>query len=468
MKKNNKNIILFIIILISSIIITGLMIFLNNNDSYWFLNFLPLLFVLVLMVCYNTFSNIFTSFSVLLLIGCYYMRIVILPLVYVIFDYSSLVTNEVFSSYIVHASLLTIYEFFIVMFFCNIVIRKQNKKKDMQLSRLEKKEIVHVKNKKMTYIVFILVLFVVISYILYPTFISYFHFIFETNYEAQNAYSINYVAMQQSIPKLLYWLVVYAFGILQIILPILLISYINKTKLTQNFKFLISIIVVLAVLLIATPDVAKSIIISLTLGIVLLKLYPKKKRIISFVLIVGFIPVVFLGIFIKSGVHEIGNSISSVSQAYFSGIPNIATSFLLQGRPNPLMIFTDIVKATPFVLSFFKDVQSTPNLFNYILFNNTDGHHSQIIPMIGQSMYYFGILLSPIISVLSATIALYFEKKYSQISYICEKYLYLLIAIYFAIAPVVYNFSIMISIFLQLFLPCLLIIKLPKTLKEYD
>lgn len=462
MNKKDRSVMFFSVLFLSSFIISILLAFMNNNDDYWILTILPLLFIAVLVICYNTLSCVFESFSVLLMVGCYYMRMVILPFIYVYFDYSTIVINDAFLSYLIPASLLTFYEFLVVMFFCNVIIKKNNKRKndkDLSLENVKNNVVINRKNKKAFIIIAFLITFIMIVYAFYPSIISYFHFIFETNIEKQNVNSINYVVMQQTIPKLLYWLAVYAIGILQVILPIQIINYISKTKITQNIKFLLSLFVVGFVLLVATPDVAKSIIMALALCIILFQIYPGKKKTMIGIILIGFVPAVIFGIFIKTGVREIGNSISSVLQAYFSGIPNIATAFLLEGRPSVLMIFKDIIKATPFILSFFKEMKSTPNLFNYVLYGNVEGYHTQIVPMVGQSLFYFGFILAPIISVLSLKISLFFEKKYSQVKYVYEKYLYLLMSIYFAIAPVVYNFSIMISISLQLFLPCFFIVK---------
>lgn len=263
--------------------------------------------------------------------------------------------------------------------------------------------------------------------------------------------------MKETIPSITYWTIIYLIDILQILLPIVFINIIKKMRIYEGFKFILSISIILIVVLICTPETARSIIIAFSLCFILIKLYPNKKRFLITSIIVLLFPSIIFGLFIKSGSSYFRNDISNILNAYFSGVSNIATSFLIPNRPSLLLLFNDMIHSVPFVNAFFRETTTSTVLYNN-LFYNSAGRYDQIIPMISQSMCYFGFLLAPIISYFSVKISLLVENKYNCDNDIYKIYFKMIIILYFAIAPVVYNFSIIFSVFFKIIIPCFIII----------
>lgn len=454
MKRNNSSFLIFMFIILSSFL-AFISIVLNNKDTiYWLIAMLPISFPVIILINYGIFSKIKDRLSILLIIVCYYMRMVILPVVFVYSNYSSLIVDNGYLQYITYACFLAIYEFLIVL---SLLSFFDNKK---LVKNIKERETIDEYNKNSSklfnYIVIILLITVIVGFIVYPQFKYNFRFIFESNINNINLNNINHKIMKDSIPPVIYWLIIYIIDILQVLLPIVIINSIKKMRLGNNFKFFLSLIVISIIILICTPETARSIIIALSLCIILIKLYPKQKRLL--ISIIGFVlvPAVFYGLITKSRINASMNEVSNILNAYFSGISNIATSFLIPNRPNISLFFIDIINSIPFISVLFKETMSTTTLFNNVLYNNV-GRHDQIIPMVSQSMCYFGVIFGPMLSYFSAKMALKIEKDYYEENNIYKKYLKLLFTIYFAISPIVYNFSILVSTVFKIIIPCILI-----------
>ncbi len=453
-RTKNLNFLVFLAILLSAFIVTIILFFNNDFSNYWMINLLPLSFVSVLLINSNILTKITSNVSVLLIVGCYYMRMVILPIFYVLSDYSSFTLDANYILYITKAGLLMIYEFFAIMFFSNIYL-KRCEKKETEIKKLNMDSV--CKKRKILYKIVIILIIVLVGFLFYPQFKSYFRLIFNDDLTAINTHNANFKIMKSTIPGVIYRIIVFFINILQVLIPIALIKKIYTLKIGSGKKFIFSLLIIPIIVSICTPDTATSFIIALTIIIMLIQLYPERKKVLFIGALSVGIPILFYALFIKTGVNSATNGVSSVLQAYFSGISNIATSFLMPNIPNIKMLFNDILTSIPFLNYFFQNYTTTAQLFNYSLYGMV-GSHSQIIPMISQSLYYFGVVLAPLIPVLSILSSLSFEKKYQESEDIYNKFLYLIMSIYFAIAPILYNFTILILIFLQMYIPCKIIV----------
>lgn len=458
MKRNNNAFLTFIVVFLTAFLSSvGIILKNQETSTYWFVALLPLFFCLIILINYRVFAKSLSMISIMLVMLCYYMRMVIIPFVFVYSDYSSLIINHDYSNYIIYAVLLSIYEFFIVTTIVNCFDKKKIENVNNN-DLINKNEVNNTKaNKYVSIIIFILLIVVVLAFIKYPQFQYYFRFIFESNINKIDSYNINSRIMKETIPSITYWTIIYLIDILQILLPIVFINIIKKMRIYEGFKFILSISIILIVVLICTPETARSIIIAFSLCFILIKLYPNKKRFLITSIIVLLFPSIIFGLFIKSGSSYFRNDISNILNAYFSGVSNIATSFLIPNRPSLLLLFNDMIHSVPFVNAFFRETTTSTVLYNN-LFYNSAGRYDQIIPMISQSMCYFGFLLAPIISYFSVKISLLVENKYNCDNDIYKIYFKMIIILYFAIAPVVYNFSIIFSVFFKIIIPCFIII----------
>ncbi len=457
MKNKDINFIVFILFLFSSFIFMIATFFINNNKDFWMMDLLPLGFILIILINFKLFSKIKSNISVLLIILIYYFRMIILPFVFAYTNYSCLTVNLEYIKYIPNATLLMIYEFLMVMLFCNLFFRNESSKENNQKIEYNKKKRNIILQKKMFGVLSFLLIIVLIAFLKYPQFKSYFRFIFTSDITKVNMQNVNRSIMKNTIPSVIYWGILFIIDILQTLLPIAIIKKINQLKISDKFKFLFSLVFVAIICSICTPETARSFIIALTILIILFKLYPRQRKMLFSVILFILIPGAFYGLFLKVGISSAMNEISKTLQAYFSGVSNVATSFLMPNSLNIKVFSNDILNCIPFIRYFFNTKVGSTNLFNNVLFNTSDAH-SQIIPMIGQARYYFEFVLAPIIPIIVVKLALEFEKKYKTSTDFYDKYLYLLMTIYCSVAPVLYNFTIFVSFLLQIYIPCKLVI----------
>ncbi|MDO4963631.1 MAG: hypothetical protein Q4E75_06040 [bacterium] len=458
MIKSNKIPILFFIMNFLSIALSIIFAF-SNTDSYFkYIALLPLFFTFISILNYKVYSAFFKKISITLIIICYYFRMVILPAVSSFYNFDSLIRNNNYLNSISHSVFLMIYEFFIVLFFCNIILKKNDNVEIKKNCKGKNEEIDFTKNKLVIFIVTILTLVLVLMIFLYPSFKSYFRFSFEGNINNINLANVNYFNMKNTIPKIIYWLTIYIINILQILIPISLLDIIYRKKINENKKFVLSIIIAILVVLISTPERARSIIISMSLLLLIIKLYQNKNKILIYLIIAICLFLMFGALIFKSGNSFSNTNLSSILQAYFSGVTNVSVTFLMPDRFNLKILFNDFCTSIPFFSAFFKNWDTSVKIFNNILYAKS-GNSDQIIPMIGQGMYYFGVMLSPVISLISVNFAIKCEKKYEKTKNIYLKYLYIYMVIYLSVAPILYNGTILLQCFLQTFLPCLFIVK---------
>lgn len=469
MKRKDIIFIIYLLILLTTILSSVLIVIKDQDSAFELIAILPIIFSLTLLINYNWFSKIISKSSVILLLSCYYIRMVIIPVIFAYSNYSSLVVNEDYLLYVSNAIFLAAYEFFIVISFLNIFIKNKE-----NINYINKDEIAlrsmnnnnndnNKQNKKNTnkfvfYIVALTLIIVLIAIMKYPHFKYYFRFIFETDTNKVNMHYINYVHMRDMIPSVVYWLVLFFIDILQVMIPIILINSIKNYHISNSKKVFLSLIVILFSLLICTPETARSVIISLALFLILIKIYPKQKKFLLLIVACLLVPAIFYGLFLKSGSDYSISEISKTLNAYFSGISNISVSFSIQNRPNIRLLFNDFLHSLPFVRAFFKNMTTSGVLFNNAFYSKS-GIHNQIMPMISQSLCYFGFILSPILSYLSVRMSFYFEDKYNRVNDIYIKYIELLCVIFFAAAPILYNFTILVSTYLGVLVPCMFITK---------
>lgn len=185
--------------------------------------------------------------------------------------------------------------------------------------------------------------------------------------------------------------------------------------------------------------------------------FPKQKvRIFGLSLVAG---VSLFGIFFAVkliGPTSSNSLISRVSvflQAYFGGITNVAGAMKLDNIDKMKSFFYDIYFMIPFRNTLFGitgDMRST------LYFNYINGVNSQIIPCISQGFLYiniFSIFLTSTLISGAYSIITRMDNKIREGS----DYVRLFISFYFALTPFMYNFTILGSWVLMVFLPVMII-----------
>jgi len=415
--------------------------------EYSLLPLLPLAFGLISCIFMNVYRHLFNSWSVTLIVGLYFLRSVIIPLVMCFGEYNSLVKNSFVYNNMDKAIILLVYEILIVFLTLSIKVRKL-----VTIYRYKKESNLVVFNYKSTLfnvILLALIVFVMVSLIFYPRLKFHINFFVNNSSDGSFSKAIDLANMRQGVPSVIYWLYTYFFSILQLIIPILLIQFVYKRNglKSENKAILLSLIIVFFSIMIMTQDKAKSIFVGINLIIMIYFLYFNKLKKIYPLFLGVLLIVAFIGLILKSGVNNNDNIFmvfSLILVAYFGGPPNVAVALSMNDLFDLQLIISDIFNSIPFIGYFFQNRDTTQKVFNLTLYGNSISA-DQIVPMIGQGYFYFGFILAPIFSALCIIIAVNLEKRSKINNDIFNKYIYMYGVTIFSIAPNLYNFNILIT-----------------------
>ncbi len=261
--------------------------------------------------------------------------------------------------------------------------------------------------------------------------------------------------------RILFTLFTILFGFYRLLLPIYLIALIKRRIRNDFMGIILSLMIISLQLFFVTEKTMTTLINLLVLLIFLVKIYPKKKKILSIILGSVVLFLLLLIIALKSG--EEGTSsllenklaLSLMLQAYIPNVGNMQGVFYMPQWQFSYLL-SDIYNMIPFRNSLlgFDFGPGTTELFRE--YNSAGG---QILPLIGQSYYHFGIF-APILSVFLAKIAYRsFEKSYHVNNYVLYIF-YVYLGIFAAMTPCFYYFGIFGSSFLTGMIPIFIISKL--------
>lgn len=399
----------------------------SRPDGYAMLWLLPVFFTLCCSLIYPMRHCLFTRISITLIVGFYWIRMVLSPIVMVLGRYSVVPKNRSWEIYLDQAILLECYESLIVF----LVL--------LGLSRFLKKPPqprVQLSTEKMTYsgpfymVAGCFVLFFLGMIALYPDLIRY---RFVTIFGAPDGWSI--ALEQRSLDGsgsgplgILVTQWCNLIPVMQILLPVLVLTAIlNRRKQWGSTRILVASFALIGVVcLIATESRANSVIIAMALLITLISYSTPKQRWVEGMVLAIFALLAVCALWYKTLTQsrigaevETMERLSMMVSAYFPGPQNQAAAIEASKRllgPDPTLLFTDLAHAIPNAMSILTHLigpigMSTNSLFNYSLYSpdefvSTD----QNLPAIGQGLILFGFLLAPIIPVVTVTMCVGFEK----------------------------------------------------------
>ncbi|WP_430489228.1 hypothetical protein [Rossellomorea marisflavi] len=448
-KKNGPQILGYIL---TNIIALMTLIFLMLKDkapeSFYLLPLLPLSFILFSGIAIRSFKYLFERLSITLIIGIYFIRLVILPLLlalsdyYIGFgDYITIISDQLVNRNMNPAIMLLVYESFVV--FLVLSIEKWPSIKSMK-SKLEINSFSSTTVFKLFLMLNIFILMLLL--LIFPALKGYFSFFVATNNESDIIASSNLLTARNNVPGVIYWIFVMIFQLLQLLLPIIAVKFIYKKIGYKNelLGSLMSLIILLLTLVVMTPEKVTSISIALVIFMVLREIYPLINKFSS-----GFFLILLLsatlGLVFKSGLYRNDGSIwiflSQTANAYFAGPLNISAGLMLNGN-GLTSLFFDVLRSVPFGNFLFSNMGHTsPESFNYLI-KGEGAQVTKIIPMISQGNYYLGFLLAPVLTLISVKIAIIFERKSVHTKNFLNKYIYLYATVLFSLSPGLYNLNI--------------------------
>ena len=188
---------------------------------------------------------------------------------------------------------------------------------------------------------------------------------------------------------------------LQILLPAVLLSYAAGRR-KENAKskgFLIGIVVAFLSVLVVSDNNIDSVCILLACLLVLYSAFEYKMNKLLPVMGIGVIGFILMFLLKKSNVQlQGGGGLSRVLCAYFASFPNISCGFELEYTNKLITLWGDIVSGVPYLVFFFKGLPNSLTLFNFVS-HGYGGITNQIMPLISYGylhqrlQFYFIVLL---------------------------------------------------------------------------
>lgn len=195
------------------------------------------------------------------------------------------------------------------------------------------------------------------------------------------------------------------------------------------------------------------------------KMFPEKKKIVTMLIIIpAFMFFLVLSIYKNTEyLYAGGSMILFISElfdvttldSYFAGPVCVNNAIYLKEQSNLGInsIWYDALRNFP-VLNHYIDVsKSTVETYHSYL-----GRGDQILPLVGQSMIYFGYICAPLLSMLSVIFLRYFDYRYMKARTL-NIYIYAFIACWMALSTIL-NFTICLSWFYSVIIPILILLRI--------
>ena len=428
--------ILIFMILIS--LSTSMLILLDfDKPSYYNLLFvLPLIFGLYLLVYAKLFRRLFTNLGITMILGFMFIRLVISPLFKFLAGYvDTIKLNVEFNTPI--SIILVAYETTAIITVLSLLLKKSFQKENKQNFNNYLSDI----NKRYIGILFILIIIQIATFIYTPGLLDGYRSIFDIGDVTFTHLEMTYIIRKYSTSfgtKLSLVTGQYLMKLLRLLLPSVIIIWINREK-KSKYRQALSYIMIIPQFFMIDGAIARSIIYTVILYLLINCIYPHNTtKKIGKILIISFIAVVFYWIFrfnLLGG--EIVQYFSTKFNCYFSGV-NIVSGSLNLPRDLELRVFYfiyDFLKSIPYGNTIFSLEQTDMGIY----FNLINGTFGQIPTTIGTSYYYFGFLFAPTYSIIFAIMAYKMGEKANQTSNLISKTRYLFLTIYFSMGIIMYN-----------------------------
>lgn len=420
-----------------SSVIYGTIMITANNITYNYAFFIPLFTGLMYLFSILFVKNLKYNLINIIIYSTYYIRNSLTPFVLFLAGYPSNI-NLINQTLINYTVLLMVLDTLVVFTYLLTIknIRKSNKLK----TSVSKPKLLNI---------FLLLgtLFSIYAYSTVP--------------QIQNGYvslfSGELSELSTEIPfrtadLMIYRLFILIFPMIQLLLPIKLIYKIHSIFGEKVFSIFLSLIISATPLLFVGNTSAFSFILVVTFFITLLEFYPSYRNflfvLISLLSLGGL--VFFFWRKIADGSYEGSfTTVANFLQAYFPGINNIAGAFAIPyDLSKPSIVVRDFFSMIPFINTLFPSLKVYNNSTNSFL--TTINLRGQILSNLSMAYLHVNIL-APLINVIIIKVANDFYKNSRK-----NIYLYstgVLVSIYFAITPIMYNFSILgFTFFSNLFL----------------
>jgi len=457
--------IILLIVLFSSFIVTVLcLIDTQRASGYTLLFLLPLTYSLssFILIQRKAYNILFHSITGLIVLGVYYIRMVISPLAMYLGSYNSVLGNSLYTSDFSIAIIMVCIEWFVMSFYLPITVSKrlfQNDAIEFSNSEERKNSLRETKPRQLLWLLVIAMSLFVIYVIRKDQTVlrSTFVFLLDTKKE--------YVALSDlrsgiGTLSMFVELLSASFKILQVLLPPMLLWYVIRSKMNNSIKYLITFVVFCFVSTIGTENRIDAIFAGLALLLTVKAAFGESFRGSFKWWLIGIMVVGIVGLSLKTGVGSNTSygggydfeSISSMILAYFSGIPAVAAGINMVHSitgANILHLVPDILNRIPFMgyvlnLLFGISLTDSNQLFNQFISSNWGRNYGQILPTTAVGYEYL-FFLFPVVPCIMVNLATRLEQKAKTQKDIVRTNLFNWITICVAASPVVASSLLMVN-----------------------
>lgn len=428
----------------------------NDNsrpEGYELLFLLPLSFG-ILNIIFSCLYQYTANLAVIMILGAQAFRMVLIPLLMYFGDYYSAFYNTI--SYNISSAVgLMIYEMIIVFLVMIIACRKTND----YCNRIPR---TRHKIDSLSLLLSLMVLFLLISYILFPNSTTCFKTIFDIKKDDFTTWAGLTASKYQigSLDRIIATLFSMIFTWVRYLLPTAIIIWCKKHITQKVLGIILSSLTIFAQMFFITATIMESIICAFILFMALGKAYEKYRKQLFGIAIFCFLAIV-IGYFVSRFIVRLGSGgnvwsfISENSNAYVGGVANVAAMINVPKENKWSTFFFNIYGAIPFNSTLFG--LSGEKLA--VVFNAANGRNDgQIPPTIGACWYYFSAILAPLESAIYTRIAVKFGRKSKEENNIWRYVVYTLITIMMVMGFTAYNSAIVLNYVTTLLIPLLILV----------
>lgn len=446
---------IFALFEIGALISTFICFYKVNSDSKYLLFILPFGYFFASVIFNINFKNITKHISKLLIVSLYFVRMVILP-----FLYSANVNRQLFEgknsidTNFSKACILMCYEYFIV----HLVIYFYEHKKTGKKWKIRPIAL-HIDISK------VLIIFLAIYVVGIALFMPQYSESFKTIFRLVDADFAVGIARTEynvgSIGRILKTLFSMSVQLFRILFPAFLLKRMYRISSKGCTIILISSCILQFMFL--TSTFAEAIVSCLAIVMFYIKLYPQKRKKTFLFLAVSTLGMLILYFVVRYfvnttvGLYSKDSGVMSyaaqIINAYFTGVDNVSAIFNIPLGYGAEAFKAGILGAIPFNSTIFGN-RGNKLQYYYNLYNNSYG---QIPPTIGAGYYYFGALLSPIITGIFIILSMSYYKKAEYMNASLKYVAIIFCSVTFALGTVMYSPSITLSWYFSWGIPMLIL-----------
>ncbi len=452
---------IWMIVFLVSMVSGMYMVITNTNEVYNWLFFLPIAYGVMAIPCAKLFSLSPKSKVLLILVGGFFVKMVVAPVLFAMGGYKSFFVNCISIDNMNNAVLYIIYEYVLIFLISNLSLR--NRRFDL-FNEINTE--CNAGSRRLLFWVGLISLFIAFAYSYIPEIQKIYLFI--TDYRIDDLVEIRWdnetIVARGSIQRYIYSLFMFLWPLVRFLLPAVLIRVNYQKRGTTKIGLLLSTLTLIIPFLLIGGDNLAPFIAAMFAIIVIVKLYGKMgRKIAMFFTIVG--SVVFLGMIAGKlealsswrGATGITN-LAQMLNSYIPGFDNTAIAISMQGDNKFETFLLDIISGIPFIGSFINITGDTLNDL-FIVTAKTGG---QIVPWGCGIGYYFSYIISPLFSAAFVWFLLYREEISNKADDFWIYYSNMLFVVYSAFSMIIYSTQIYLRFIWNVMIPIITIIAISR------